>query len=347
MKTFHSVFLGFLLLISCRSEAEQKSPSADKAILSQVLKQVFEKNELMGASVMLIADGNIAYQKYFGLADSARQIAIAENTVYRVASISKTIAATALMQLWQQGKVDLDANVDRYLGWPLQHPKFPDAPITLRLLMNHRSGIRDGKGYGVFSKDMIGKKLHLKDLFTPEGAYYTEDLFSERPPGDYFSYANCSWGLVASVIEKVSGLRFDEYCKKNIFEPLGMRASFNVLDLPDLDQLAVLYRYRDGSWVPQADHYQGQKPTPRFFEGYELGQNGLIFGPQGSLRSSAKDLATFALMLMNDGTWQRKSILKKESVDLMTANHWTFENGNGDTTGKINSFHNDIQTYFI
>lgn len=302
-----------------------------KEKLDTELQAVFEKNELMGMSVILLKEDSIVYEGSFGLADSARQIPVMEQTVYRVASISKTMTAAALMQLWEQGKVDLDADVSQYLGWPLRHPKHPDTPITLRLLMSHRSGIRDGEGYSRFSREMIGKQLDIRELFLSSGAYFTDDLFGDEPPGAFFSYANCAWGLVAGIVEKVSGQRFDVYCRENLFKPLGMTASFNVLDLPDLNDLAVLYRYSEGQWTPQADDYRGEQPEPRVFEGYQLGQNGLIFGPQGSLRSSARDLAAFARMLMNGGTLDGRQVLKASSVDLMLSNHWTFNGENGDT----------------
>ena len=318
--------------MSCQEEQSKATNQAFKGEeLQEDLMQVFEKNQLMGMSILVMEQGKIVWEGSFGLADSSRQILVSAETIYRVASISKFVTAAALMQLWEQGKVDLDADVSQYLGWPLQHPKFPEDTITLRLLMNHRSGIRDGSGYGKFSRNMISQKLNIKELFLPEGAYFTEDLFSKEAPGEYFSYTNCTWGVIASIIEKVSGERFDQYCRRHIFEPMDMDASFNVLDIQDFDRLAVLYRYKDSTWVAQADDYKGTTPPSRAFESYQLGQNGLIFGPQGSLRSSANDLATFGFMIMNGGQHQDQQILTKESVNLMSADHWTYEEGNGDT----------------
>ena len=325
------IFLGSQLWTCQDPRSKSGASNIEANELREELSEVFEQNQLMGMSVLAIAKGDIAWEGAYGLADSSRQIPVTDNTIYRVASISKSITATALLQLWEQGKVDLDADISQYLGWPLRHPGFPQDTISLLLLMNHRSGIRDGSGYSNFSRDMIDQKLDIRELFLPEGTHFSEDMFSKEAPGDFFSYTNCTWGLIASIIEKVSGERFDVYCRKYIFEPLGMEASFNVLDLQDLDQLAVLYRFRDSTWVAQADDYKGKAPKPRIYDSYQLGQNGLIFGPQGSLRSSARGLATFAFMLMNGGEWQGKQIIKKESVDLMTSNQWTYDGGNGDT----------------
>ncbi len=330
-QTILLILIGIQLLACNNHQGESDTQKLEINLLLEELKEVFDKNQLMGMSVLLIAHGDIVWEGSFGLADSSRQIPISEKTIYRVASISKSITAAALMQLWEEGKVDLDADVSQYLGWFLRHPNFPNETISLRLLLNHRSSIRDGSGYGNFSRDMIDQKLDIKELFLPDGAYYTEDMFAKEAPGDFFSYTNCTWGIIASIIEKVSDKRFDVYCRQHIFEPLGMQASFNVLDLPNLDELAPLYRFKDSIWIAQADDYKGKAPDPRVDDSYKSGQNGLIFGPQGSLRSSARDLATFAFMIMNGGEWQGKRILEKETVDLMTSDHWTFDGVNGDT----------------
>ena len=179
---------------------------------------------------------------------------------------------------------------------------------------------------------MIDKKLNISELLTTEGTYFTPDLFADHPPGDYFSYTNCTWGLIASVVEIISGQRFDDYCRENIFLPMSLQATdFNVTELASLDSLAVLYRYQDEQWVPQADNYQGIAPPSRGYEGYELGQNGLLFGPQGSLRISTKDLAQFTLMFINNGHYNSQQILQEKTVDMMLSSQWLYDGQNGDT----------------
>jgi CubicO group peptidase (beta-lactamase class C family) len=197
--------------------------------------------------------------------------------------------------------------------------------------MSHTSGIRDCEAYYRFSADMIPERLGIRELFLDGGKYFTDELFADHAPGAYFSYTNCTWGLVATVVEKVSGERFDDYCRQHILRPLGMQADFNVTAIEAMDDIAVLYRFRDEGWTPQADDHQGERPASRAFEGYQPGHNGLIFGPQGSLRSSARDLASFMLMLMNDGSWNGHRILQKETVNIMLDKQWAFDGSNGDT----------------
>lgn len=321
------------VVLSCKQHQGIK-PLQDKnhtAELEANLQSVFKDNGLVGMSVIVISNGKIAYHGEFGRADVLRNIPITEHTMYRVASISKTVIAIALMQLWESHKVDLDNDVSTYLGWTLRNPKFPETPITLRQLLSHQSSIRDGKGYERFSKDMIPQRLDIKELFLSDGGYFSEDQFADHMPGDYFSYTNCSWGLIATVIEKVSQQRLDDYCRNEIFKPMSLNADFNVAQMTHREDLAVLYIYKDGHWMPQADAYSPELPQSRAFEGYSLGQNGLLFGPQGSLRSSAKDLAAIALMFMQDGRYNDHHILKKETVNLMLKSQWAYNGTNGDT----------------
>lgn len=319
----------FLLLFSCQQKA--KKEVFDPIALRESLHQVFDKHELMGMAVMVIDKGDVLWQSNFGLANADLQKPVDKNTIFRVASIAKSMTATAALQLLEQGKLALDKDVSEYLGWELKHPIFPDTPITLRLLLSHRSGIRDGGGYGLFSRDMIVKQLSIKELLTEKGSYFTEDMFGDKEPGSYFFYTNCTYGIIASIIEKVSGERFDRYCQQHIFQPLEMKGGFNIMHLSDLKDVAVIYRFKEGVWKPQVDNFTNYAPINRAFDGYELGQNGLLFGPQGSLRASAQDLANFANMLLNNGQFKGKRLLKKSSIDTMTGDQWTYNEQNGNT----------------
>ncbi|MDP4710548.1 MAG: beta-lactamase family protein [Saprospiraceae bacterium] len=311
--------------------ASPRLSPADSVNLYVQLAEVLDSQQLMGLSVVLMANHDIAWEGSWGWANYERRIPVSGTTAYRVASISKAVTAVALMQLAEQGKVDLYADVSLYLGWLLRHPSFPDSIITLDHLLSHRSGIRDGAAYSRFSRDMVAGQLDIRQLFEQTGDYYATDLFSEHAPGTYFSYTNCTWGLIATIVEKVSGERFDQFCRRHIFEPLGMQARFNVLDLQHLDELAVLYRFSDDQWVPQADDYSIEAPLSRVDSLYRPGKNGLLFGPQGSLRSTAADLAVFARMLMNEGNYEGVQVLEPSSVQSMMERHWVYQNGNGDT----------------
>ena len=313
-----------LLLLCCKPALEPKQ------LVDEELIQIFEQFELMGLSVGLIANGELAYSGSFGLAHESLKRPMSADTYLRIASISKLFTSLAVMQLWEKNLVKLDTPASVYLGWDLTHPKFPDQPITLRHLIDHRSGISDGTGYGNLIGDMFNEKTYIRDLFMPDSTYYTEDMFSDHAPGSYFSYTNCTWGLVGSIIERVSNMKFDQYCRKNIFEPLGLKSSYNALDIP-IDDWAALYRFSEDDWVPQVDDYSSEPPTDRAYDGYEIGSNGLLYAPQGGLRTSLNDLWVMAQMFFQGGQLDGVSIIKPTTLAYFQQDKWVYNGENGDT----------------
>jgi CubicO group peptidase (beta-lactamase class C family) len=200
------------------------------------------------------------------------------------------------------------------------------------MLLTHTSSIIDGTTYGSFLSATVNNNPipNLSELLTPTGTYYTSGQFNNTVPGTYFNYSNVNYVILGTIIEKVSNVRFDVYCEQNISIPLGIDASFNVNDLADIDQLAVLYRKINGVWTPQADDYQGIQPVFNNLNGYFPGTNGGRFGPQGGFRCSGQDLAKIFLVLMNTGNYNGDTLLTEASCNAMFANEWTFNGNNGN-----------------
>lgn len=296
------------------------------------LSQIFMRYKLMGMSVVGICNGEVSFSHYQGLADFQRNIPIDNNTKYRIASVSKAITAMALMKLWEQGYFQLDDDVNTYLNFSLRNPNFPSKAITFRMLLSHTASLNDGSGYENFLSATYNNNPppNLSQLLTPSGSYYTANMFLNKEPGTYFTYANITYGVIGTLIERISGKRFDIFCKENIFQPLGLDASFNIQDLSNINQVAVLYRKSGGSWVPQIDNYNGVMPPPRDLSGYTIGNNGLIFSPQGGLRISAKDLGVLAMLMINKGIYNNVRILNAATVNTMLEPQWTYNGTNGN-----------------
>lgn len=296
------------------------------------LSQIFMRYKLMGMSVVGICNGEVSFSHYQGLADFQRNIPIDNNTKYRIASVSKAITAMALMKLWEQGYFQLDDDVNTYLNFSLRNPNFPSKAITFRMLLSHTASLNDGSGYENFLSATYNNNPppNLSQLLTPSGSYYTANMFLNKEPGTYFTYANITYGVIGTLIERISGKRFDIFCKENIFQPLGLDASFNIQDLSNINQVAVLYRKSGSSWVPQIDNYNGIMPPPRDLSGYTIGNNGLIFSPQGGLRISAKDLGVLAMLMINKGIYNNVRILNAATVNTMLEPQWTYNGTNGN-----------------
>ena len=295
--------------------------------LTKSLDAIKNTYKIVGMSVTVVKSGTIRCTASVGKADISRNLSITDSTKYRIASISKTITATALMQLYEQGKFNLDDDVSRYLGFTLRNPHFPSDSITFRMLLSHTSSVNDGTGYdGFLSATASNPPPPISDVLLPIGATYSSNMWLSRKPGSYFTYTNMGFGILGTLVERLSGERFDLYCINHIFKPLGLDASYNAQDLRNINNLAVLYR----GTTPQCDNYGGVKPAARDLSGYVVGSNAVVFSPTGGVRISSKDLSKIMMARMNGGVVDGVRILNDSTARLMLQPAWTYSGANGD-----------------
>lgn len=262
-----------------------------------------------------------------GFADKATRRTVTADDPVRIASISKLVTTIGVMRLVEAGKLDLEADVSNLLGWRLRNPAFPDAPVTLRLLLSHRSSLTDGAGY--WQVPLGGK---LRGVAEDRRAWDTA-----HAPGAYFRYANLNFPLAAQIMEQVTGERFDKLMRRLVLEPLGIDACFNwdSCDATTAAHAVVLYDV-DGKSVRDDNH--GRKPACAVVSDgscdlsrWRAGENGGLFSPQGGLRISANDLTRIGRLLLGNGTVDGKRLLEPASVQTMIAPQWQYSPGNGKT----------------
>ena len=326
------------------------STAFDRAALDRELSAIVTDPADPWAQVSTLAlrGGQVVYGGHFGRryihpTDRALDLPVNARTMFRIASISKLVVSVAVMRLVDEGRLDLDADVSEALGWRMRHPQHPQTPISLRLLMTHRSGLSDAGGYN------WGADVALREALQPGGRLYRDGAAwrADRAPGTWFNYTNLNWGVIGTVMERATGERFDRLMHRLVLQPLGLRGGFNPAALPgdDADDIATLYRRRrmegereiwepDGPWVPQADdHRPGRPRAAAGLEAYVPGTNGTLFGPQGSLRISVADLGTLMQMLMNGGRHRGQTLLSPRALAQLASEQWRFDPArpNGDT----------------
>jgi CubicO group peptidase (beta-lactamase class C family) len=265
-----------------------------------------------------------------GIADpqSGRR-ATADDPV-RVASVSKMVVGIGVMKLVEQGRLDLDRDVSAWLGWSLRNPAFPDRPVTLRMLLSHTSSVRD----------------HDDQYAVPLGQSVRAAMADARSwdprhgPGDaYFTYGNMNFPILGSIVERVTGERFDVWMRLNLLEPMKLDACYN---WPTCSDSAVARAVElDGpDGKPLKDDLHGVRPVCPVLvtEGeacdlnrWVLGENGSLFAPQGGLRISARGLARVGRMLLNGGSLDGVRILEPRSVEALLTQVWRFDGRNGDS----------------
>jgi CubicO group peptidase (beta-lactamase class C family) len=263
-----------------------------------------------------------------GYADPATKRAISVDDPVRIASISKLVLAIGVMRLVEEGKLDLDADVSKTLGWQLRNPAFPNKKITLRLLLSHTASLTDGAGYWQVPLDGEFRKL----LDDPKA------WDAQHAPGTYWRYANVGFPLIGAAMERATGERLDLLMQRLVLKPLGLHACYNWPSCDEATAARAVVLYRDGK--PILDDHQGRKPAcgiTKASDGscdlgtWRAGKATNVFGPQGGLRISAEDLSKIGRLLLGDGEVDGVRLLKPESVRAMIGPEWTYANGNGVT----------------
>ena len=294
------------------------------ADLAAKIPEIVARGNSPSIQTAVVYDGQVAWSGAFG-----------ENTsvdhVYMCASVQKVFTAAAVLQLVERGLVDLDADVDKYLPFPVRHPDFPEKPVTARMLLAHRSGLNEFPNqFGWDTESAFSPRFRpappdhllsmsleefLRESLTPGGMNYDRDAWVFEP-GTEFRYSVSAYALSRYLIGRVSGLGYEAFMRENIFDPLGMTGSgFDVDEFPD--RHAIPYTRIDE-------------------ENFELP----LWSGRGSLmHTTAGDMAKFMVAMLNSGRLGDLRILQAESIDLMqrkTTGFKTFLKGGDDlpTSGR-------------
>lgn len=251
----------------------------------------------------MVTPEKVLFQKGYGHADLESKRPFSPNTLLNIGSISKTVIGVALVQLVEEGKLSWDTDINTILPFPVRNPRFPDAPITVKHLATHSSGIEDTKAYGngcyvlvePMPKDLTAipksdrKELKairnnkmrptadfLQDYLVPGRDHFKKKNFNAYSPGSRYAYTNIGAALAALVVEKVNGQEYRSYTTEQIFKPLGMTSTGRRFEDIDMDKHTTSY-YRNGV------------PVPKYT---------LITYADGGVLSSCEDLATYLQQMM-------------------------------------------------
>lgn len=248
-----------------------------------------KSGEIAGMVISVVKDGKLLLQKGYGLADVEAKVAMdPATTLVRPGSTAKLFTWTAVMQLVEQGKIDLDRNVNDYLDFRIEEAY--GAPVTMRHLMNHRAGFEEGL------KDVLG--------YDPATAQSTERYLKEHPrpmlfaPGEAPAYSNYGVALAGYIVQRVSGEPFETYLERHIFGPLGMRHSTFVQPLPK----------GFPGFLSKGYNTPAEPPSP-----FEM----VITAPAGALTTTAADMSRFMLAHLQNGSLDGVQLLKPETVARM------------------------------
>lgn len=267
------------------------NPKDVEAFTNKVIPEKMKKENAAGVALVVVKDNQILFQKGFGFSDKEKNTPIdPKKTVFRLASISKVFTASAVMQLVEQGKIDLNKDIVNYMGG-LKYQNNMGEPVTMEHLLTHTTGF-----------DYVDPRP--EDIHYQENDYtmlkdYVEDNMPTvvRKPGDTYTYDNFASMLQGYIVQNLTNTPFYKYMAKNIFYPLEMHNSSFVMTNFIKEKLATGYDAK-GNVIP---FYQ-TRPTDM---------------PQGSMFSTGSDVANFMIAQLNDGKFKNNQILQKETVEDM------------------------------
>lgn len=349
--------MAFVLTANAQTKSIQKSapltPGTPESVgisaerlsrIDAMCREAVKNDDLPGIVALVARNGKIVFHKAYGMADNTSSRKMKEDDIFRIASQSKAITSTAVMMLWEEGKFRLDDPVSKFIpefkntqvlsGFRYQDTSYTTMPanheITIRHLLTHTSGI----GYGVIDGDerfkMIYAKAGITDLFTTRPITIEESVKKlaalplHHNPGEKFTYSE-GLDVLGYLIEIVSGMPFDEFLRKRIFDPLGMDDTWFYLPKSRANRLVTVQQKQDGKWV--------KYPVTFYDTDYPIAGDRKFFSGGAGLSSTAKDYATFLQMYLNGGELNGVRILSRTTVQSIMGNH------TGDLFGGADRFY--------
>ncbi|HUF05010.1 MAG TPA: serine hydrolase domain-containing protein [Aridibacter sp.] len=264
--------------------------SAFEAQIDRIMREQMDKLSIPGASVSVVKNGEIVYRKGFGFTDVERSRPVsADSTIFRIGSITKVFTAAALLQLADSGKIDLDADVNKYLKKAKVPETYP-VPVTGSALLTHSAGL-----------DEVTPERRTSDRskLVPLGDFLSTRIVRRLPPGLAISYSTYNAAVAGLIVEDVTGRSLHDHFQTEIFKPLGMNRS-SLADVPEKlrPDFAQGYEVDDG------------KPVPLPFQWFKT-------YPASDINSTSSDMARFLIAILGEGAVKETRILSRESARAM------------------------------
>jgi CubicO group peptidase (beta-lactamase class C family) len=294
-----TLLTGFMMLVAFHQSFAQ----AEKA--EAEIQQLMRTTPVVGLSVAVVKDNKVIYNHSFGFKDVEKELPLTNESIFRIASISKSFTTTAIMQLVAEKKIRLDQDISELVGFKVRNPAYPNTVITLKMALSHRSSINDSEGY--FSLDAIDPATN------PNFA----KCYNTYEPDKGYMYCNLNYNLAGSILEKITGIRFDKYIQQQILDPLGLYGGYNVNAL-DSNLIAKIYEFnketKNFTLSPNA-----YAPRTEEINNYTMGRSTPIFSPTGGMKISANDLAKYMIMHSQLGKYDGGRMISKNLSQQMQA----------------------------
>lgn len=285
---------------------------AEESTLDAGMAKAFKQLKTTGATVYVAKNGNIVYEYHYGYANKKTGERVSEDTYFRLASVTKLVAGIHVMQLVEDGLLDLDASIGDYLGYEVKNLHYPNVPVTLRHLMSHTSSLSPYGGYSVSKRPL---QQILDASLKRKGNWY------KYAPGSKYDYSNFGAGVMGSLVECVTGKNVNDSITETLFEPLGIDAALHPSLVSEPEKIAAQYnasgsttksrqRALDSDWDANVNPDMHFRITV------------------GSAWMRGRDLCRLGIMMAQTGYLEGQRVLKHTTVQEMMAD----QKGHGHVT---------------
>ena len=301
MKRWLALICAVVLCLTGLSLAEE-AETGENAELDEMFGKIFKSYKVTGGELVVAKDGEIVYQRNYGYAytlyDKER---VDDETYFKIASVTKFVTGIHVMQLVEQGLLDLDTDISEYLGYPGVNFYYPKVPITLRTLMSHTSSLSTKGGYNKVSNtlsQLIAKSSKKKNNFM------------KRAPGSAYEYSNFGAGIMGSLIECVTGKNLNDSIRESLFEPLGIDASFAPTLLEKPEKISSIHNSKGQPKLSRSKLLKNEwDPSVNPDKHYRI--------TVGDLWLRGRDLCRLGMLMCNGGELDGVRILSEETVAEM------------------------------
>lgn len=306
MKRLAAALLALLML--CTAALGE----SDKDALDAQVQKIFKRHGASSAAVLVAVNGQLVYEYYYGLKDRKAKLPVDENTYFKIASVSKMVTAIRVMQLVEEGKLDLDEDISTYLGYKVVNPYYPKVPLTLRMLMTHTSSLRSNGGYA--------KESNTLPMLIDSGVKKQTSNFNREVPGAVYRYSNFGAGVMGSLMEAVEGRNLNDVLQ-DLFGPLGIEGGYYCTLLNEEDVQPQFHKggrtYLSKKRMYTNDDYE-EEPNPD--KHYRI--------CYGRVFIRGRDLLKLGTLLCSGGVVDDVRYLKEETVQEMLSS----QEGKGGVT---------------
>jgi len=297
------VVVGMFTSATAQPPLDVDNPKTLEAFVDGLVLPLMKNHNIPSGTIAMVKGGDVIFAKGYGYQNIEKNIRVdPAKTLFRPGSTSKLFTWVAVMQMVEQGKLDLDADINKYLKSFQIKDTYPGQPVTMRHIMTHTAGFEEGF-VGYLIKDDPAEIISLAESMK---RYQVERV---NPPGAQSSYSNYATALAGLIVSNISGIEFSDYIQREIFDVLGMKSSSFKEPLPDYlnENMALAYAYENGTFA--------EKP-------FEIISN---FGPAGAMSATATDMVKFAQAILNGGEYNGGRVLKKTTVKQMLTRNFSHD----------------------